>query len=372
MGASDQFLRIGNIGRRDLVHHFGGRVTQHTLGTDVENLDDALRIGGDAREVGAVENGALQCPRLEQCLFRLLARGVVGANEQIADDSVVGIAQRRHRHHRRKPAAILADIGQLVDVLDPARGLEHQRLEARRDRRSKFGAESMGARDQFLRIGNIGRRDLVHHFGGRVPQHTLGTDVENLDDALRIGGDAREVGAVENCALQCPRLEQRLFRLLAHAVVGAFGDGGPGPDLVVFICHGCCHRCLVHVPIVRESISQSRGMQGSLSDKYELIDEPPAEIAVGRRFGKDLAGDHGLIFDWSGNRAGPWCDSRHHPQGLLLARLGHEMTGRACLLCPGISDINLLGYGECIVNLDAEVAHRALDFGVSQEQLDRA
>lgn len=42
------------------------------------------------------------------------------------------------------------------------------------------------------------------------------------------------------------------------------------------------------------------------------------------------------------------------------------VLGRACLLCPGISDINLLGYGECIVYLDAEVAHRALDFGVSQ------
>ena len=49
-----------------------------------------------------------------------------------------------------------------------------------------------------------------------------------------------------------------------------------------------------------------------------------------------------------------------------VARLGPEVAGRACLLCPGISDINLLGYGECIVYLDAEVAHRALDFGVSQ------
>ena len=50
----------------------------------------------------------------------------------------------------------------------------------------------------------------------------------------------------------------------------------------------------------------------------------------------------------------------------LMARLGHEVAGRACLLCPGISDINLLGYGECIVYLDAEVAHGALDLGVSQ------
>ena len=89
LGARDHFLRIGNVGRRDLVHHFGGRVAQHPLGADVEDLDDALRVGGDAREVGAVEDRALQRARLEQRLFRLLARGVVGADQQIADDGVL-------------------------------------------------------------------------------------------------------------------------------------------------------------------------------------------------------------------------------------------------------------------------------------------
>ena len=33
-------------------------------------------------------------------------------------------------------------------------------------------------RDDFLRIGNVGRGDLVHHFGGRVAQHALGADVK--------------------------------------------------------------------------------------------------------------------------------------------------------------------------------------------------
>jgi hypothetical protein len=42
----------------------------------------------------------------------------------------------------------------------------------------------------------------------------LGADVEDLDDALRVGGDAREVGAVEDRALQGARLEQRLFACL--------------------------------------------------------------------------------------------------------------------------------------------------------------
>ena len=50
------------------------------------------------------------------------------------------VAQRRDRHDGRKAAAILADVGQLVDILDPARGLENQCLKARRDRGSEFDA----------------------------------------------------------------------------------------------------------------------------------------------------------------------------------------------------------------------------------------
>ena len=119
----------------------------------------------------------------------------------------MGVAQRRHGHDRREPAAILADVGQLVDVFDPARGLEHQRLEVLRDRGSKLDAQRLGARNQFQRIGYVGRRDLVYHFGGRVAQHTLGADIEDLNDALGVGGDAREVGAVEDRALQGPGLE---------------------------------------------------------------------------------------------------------------------------------------------------------------------
>ena len=121
------------------------------------------------------------------------------------------VAQRRDRDDRREAAAVLADVGQLVDVLDAARGLEHQRLEARRDRGAELDAQRLGARDHFLRIGDVGRRDLVHHLGGGVAQHALGADVEDLDDALRVGGDAGEVGAVEDRVLQGARLEQRLL-----------------------------------------------------------------------------------------------------------------------------------------------------------------
>ena len=157
-------------------------------------------------------------------LFDLLARGVVGADQQIADDGVLRVAQRRDGHHRREPAPVLADFGQLVDVLDPARGLEDQRFEPRRDRRAEFEAQRGGARDQFLRIVKVGRRDLVHHLGGRVAQHPLGADVEDLDDALRVGGDAREVGAVEDRALQGARPDQSLSVGPVRVNINRFGE----------------------------------------------------------------------------------------------------------------------------------------------------
>src|ERR1700680_4555216 len=107
-------------------------------------LKNALGVGGDTREIGAVEDRALQGPRLEQRLLGLLARGVVGADQQVADDGVLRVAQGGDRHDRREAAAILADIGQLVDVLDAAGGLEHQRLEAGRDRRGELDAPRLG------------------------------------------------------------------------------------------------------------------------------------------------------------------------------------------------------------------------------------
>jgi hypothetical protein len=42
--------------------------------------------------------------------------------------------------------------------------------------------------------------------------------------------------------------------------------------------------------------------------------------------------------------------------------------GRACPLCPGDSDINLFGNRERVVHLDAEIAHRAFDLGVAEQE----
>jgi hypothetical protein len=54
----------------------------------------------------------------------------------------------------------------------------------------------------------------------------------------------------------------------------------------------------------------------------------------------------------------------------LMARSGARWTGRACLLCPGRSDINLFRYRECVVYFDPEIAHCALDLRVTEQELD--
>ena len=82
----DHFRRIRNIGRRDLVHHIGSGIAEHALSTDVENLNDTFGVGGNARKIGTIENGALQSTCFKQCSFGLLACGVVGTNQKISDN----------------------------------------------------------------------------------------------------------------------------------------------------------------------------------------------------------------------------------------------------------------------------------------------
>ena len=143
-----------------------------------------------------------------QLRFDALAHRIVGADQQVSDDVAVVVAQRRDRHDGRKAAAVLADIGQFVDVLDLARSFECQCLEAGRNRGRELEAQRLGARPHFLRIMNVARADPVDDLGGRVAQHALGADIEQLDDALLVGGDDREVGAGQDRVLQRPGLQQ--------------------------------------------------------------------------------------------------------------------------------------------------------------------
>jgi hypothetical protein len=41
--------------------------------------------------------------------------------------------------------------------------------------------------------------------------------------------------------------------------------------------------------------------------------------------------------------------------------------GRAVLLCPSSSDVDLFRYGKSVVDLDAQVSDGALDLGVTKQ-----
>jgi|GEM_PF-6043091 len=53
----------------------------------------------------------------------------------------------------------------------------------------------------------------------------------------------------------------------------------------------------------------------------------------------------------------------------LLAQICRCLSGRACLLCPVISDVDLFSYGEGVIYLNAEVSDGAFDFGVAEQEL---
>jgi hypothetical protein len=53
----------------------------------------------------------------------------------------------------------------------------------------------------------------------------------------------------------------------------------------------------------------------------------------------------------------------------LLAQSGGWRSGRACPLCPGISDIDLFRYRQSIVYFDPAISDRAFDLGVSKQKL---
>ena len=57
----------------------------------------------------------------------------------------------------------------------------------------------------------------------------------------------------------------------------------------------------------------------------------------------------------------------HESESRTNRRLG---AGRACPLCPGISDINLFRYCQGVIDFDAEIPDRAFDLGMPEQELN--
>jgi hypothetical protein len=94
--ASKPGVRIGNVGRRDPVQDVVGRVAEHALGADVEDLDHALLVGGHAREIGAVENRVLQGPGFEHGLLAPDVSDKSPGADRETDGGGTGMSGGRH------------------------------------------------------------------------------------------------------------------------------------------------------------------------------------------------------------------------------------------------------------------------------------
>ena len=185
------------------------------------------REHGD-RVAGALQQGSIALELLA-FFFGLFAGRVVGANQQVADDALFDVTERGDRHDGGEPAAVLAKIGQLVDVLETVRSLERQRLEPRSNVRPELGRERPRARDELLGIGDVRRGYLVDDLGGPIAEHSFGAHVEDLDHAAGVGGDAGEVGAVEDRPLEDAGLEEgRGPSAVQPRIGGAVGRQHPG------------------------------------------------------------------------------------------------------------------------------------------------
>ena len=110
-------LRIGEVLLKRRADQLVARAAGERLHLLVDVRDDAGGVGGHQRVDVRFDKRACVELLVAQALieffllgFNQLARGVVGADQQIADDGVLRVAQRRDRHHRREPAPILADV----------------------------------------------------------------------------------------------------------------------------------------------------------------------------------------------------------------------------------------------------------------------
>ncbi len=172
-------------------------------------LERIVDLVGDA---GGHAAGAGEHFTPQKGFLGLLAGGVVGADEEVADDGLLGVAQGGDGDDGGKAAGVAADVGELVDVLDAAGGFEDEGFEAGGDGGAVLDAEGGGAGDEFELVGEVGGGDLVDDFGGGVAEHAFGADVEDLDDAVGVGGNGGEVGAAEDGALQGAGLQEGLVR----------------------------------------------------------------------------------------------------------------------------------------------------------------
>jgi hypothetical protein len=177
---------------------------------------------------GIVEGCAKPFFALPQGGQRRLALGQVLRHAEKADDDSLHVAERRHIEQHWQAAAVLAHVGPLPFFNLSQPGLGDKDLETRLDRTRQAGRELGRARHDFAHVVDDLRRPAPNQIVPPVTQHPLGAGVELGDQAVRVGGNDTEHGAVEHRALEPAHRGQLLGRLGARALGGGRQGVGQG------------------------------------------------------------------------------------------------------------------------------------------------
>ena len=179
----------GHQHQHGLAYRFGRRVAVHLLGSRIPTGDDAVQCLADDGVLRGLDDGVVA----SKCSLKTTALGNVFGNAEIAADSARIGAHGGHHQRYRKVMAVLMDIGPLASFRTMTFGHFDKHPEAVHGA-AQFRAELRSTRYDFVDPMRDRWRLLADHLLGRVPEHLLGSMVENGDQSLRIGGDDRHLG----------------------------------------------------------------------------------------------------------------------------------------------------------------------------------
>ncbi len=151
--------------------------------------------------------------------------GDVRCDSQKAAGRAFGVVERRCRQAHVHPAAVLAHVRPLPFLRSPVAHVGDEYLESLY-RPALLNRKRLPARGHFDRVVERLRGMNARHFAGRVPEHLLGSGVEQPDDPVVAGGDDGNLRRRVHNAL-------KLRPDLLHFVVGAGQFGRPPPDTIL-------------------------------------------------------------------------------------------------------------------------------------------
>lgn len=124
-----------------------------------------------------------------------------GRDHDVAGDDPGVVSHRRNRQAYPQAVAVLAYPSPDPFLVESVPGLRHQDLEAGGERLARLLRQFHRPLNELLGIVQPRGRGLAQHLLGTIAEEALGGGIEADHGAARVGGDDRQTGAVDECAL---------------------------------------------------------------------------------------------------------------------------------------------------------------------------